>query len=73
MLSPRPEHTFCDSIDLLRPMDFLQVAKTVPAKRLDTPIFVYTINRMRYEFDPTKDESNLDKHGVSLADADEFE
>jgi hypothetical protein len=54
-------------------MDFLQVAKTVPAKRLDTPIFVYTINRMRYEFDPTKDESNLDKHGVSLADADEFE
>jgi uncharacterized DUF497 family protein len=54
-------------------MDFLQAAKAVPAKRLDTPIFVYTINRMRYEFDPTKDESNLDKHGVSLTDADEFE
>ena len=36
-------------------------------------IFVYTINKMQYEFDPAKDESNLDKHGVSLADADEFE
>ncbi|HHW4679832.1 MAG TPA: BrnT family toxin [Xylella sp.] len=28
---------------------------------------------MHYEFDPVKDESNLDKHGVSLADADGFE
>jgi uncharacterized DUF497 family protein len=28
---------------------------------------------MSYEFDPAKDESNLDKHGVSLADADGFE
>lgn len=28
---------------------------------------------MSYEFDPTKDESNLDKHGVSLADASGFE
>ncbi|HHW4681342.1 MAG TPA: BrnT family toxin [Xylella taiwanensis] len=28
---------------------------------------------MHYEFDPAKDESNLDKHGVSLADADGFE
>lgn len=28
---------------------------------------------MNYEFDPAKDESNLDKHGVSLADADGFE
>lgn len=28
---------------------------------------------MRYEFDPGKDESNLDKHGLSLADADGFE
>lgn len=28
---------------------------------------------MNYEFDPTKDESNLDKHGLSLADADGFE
>ena len=25
------------------------------------------------EFDPTKDESNIDKHGLSLADADGFE
>jgi hypothetical protein len=28
---------------------------------------------MSYEFDPVKVESNLDKHGVSLADADGFE
>ncbi len=28
---------------------------------------------MNYEFDPAKGESNLDKHGVSLADADGFE
>ena len=28
---------------------------------------------MRYEFDPAKDESNLDKHGLSLADAHGFE
>ncbi len=28
---------------------------------------------MNYEFDPAKDESNLDKHGLSLADADGFE
>ena len=28
---------------------------------------------MDYEFDPVKDESNLDKHGLSLADADGFE
>ena len=28
---------------------------------------------MQYEFDPAKDESNLDKHGLSLADAHGFE
>ncbi|WP_338860983.1 BrnT family toxin [Mycetohabitans rhizoxinica] len=28
---------------------------------------------MDYEFDPTKDDSNLDKHGLSLADAEFFE
>ena len=28
---------------------------------------------MNYEFDPAKDESNLDKHGLSLADAEGFE
>ena len=28
---------------------------------------------MDYEFDPAKDESNMDKHGLSLADADGFE
>jgi len=28
---------------------------------------------MEYEFDPSKDESNLDKHGLSLADAGGFE
>ena len=28
---------------------------------------------MSYEFDPTKDESNLDKHGLSLADVEGFE
>lgn len=28
---------------------------------------------MNYEFDLAKDESNLDKHGLSLADADGFE
>ena len=28
---------------------------------------------MSCEFDPAKDESNLEKHGMSLADADGFE
>ena len=28
---------------------------------------------MDYEFDPAKNESNLDKHGLSLAEADGFE
>lgn len=28
---------------------------------------------MSYEFDPAKDERNLDKHGLSLADAEGFE
>ena len=28
---------------------------------------------MHYEFDPVKDEMNIDKHGLSLADADGFE
>ncbi|MBT9462146.1 MAG: BrnT family toxin [Rugosibacter sp.] len=28
---------------------------------------------MNYEFDPIKDERNLDKHGLSLADADGFD
>lgn len=28
---------------------------------------------MNYEFDPAKDESNIDKHGVALADAEGFE
>ena len=28
---------------------------------------------MDYEFDPTKDDSNMDKHGLSLADAGGFE
>jgi uncharacterized DUF497 family protein len=28
---------------------------------------------MNYEFDPAKDESNLDKHGLSLVEVDGFE
>lgn len=28
---------------------------------------------MHYEFDLLKDEMNIDKHGLSLADADDFE
>lgn len=28
---------------------------------------------MDYEFDPAKDDSNFDKHGLSLADAEGFE
>jgi len=28
---------------------------------------------MDFEFDPIKDESNLDKHGLSLANVDTFE
>lgn len=28
---------------------------------------------MNYEFDQSKDESNIDKHGFSLADAEGFE
>jgi uncharacterized DUF497 family protein len=35
--------------------------------------FVNTINWIDYEFDLNKDESNLDKHGVSLVDAHNFE
>ena len=42
-------------------------------KRLTRLFYVYTINIVDYEFDPAKDESNLDKHGLSLADADGFE
>ena len=42
-------------------------------KTLTRLFYVYTINNVNYEFDPAKDESNLDKHGLSLADADGFE
>lgn len=28
---------------------------------------------MHYEFDPAKDASNMDKHGLSLAEAGDFE
>lgn len=35
--------------------------------------FVNTINFLEYEFDPVKDASNRDKHGLSLAEADGFE
>jgi uncharacterized protein len=42
-------------------------------KTLDTLFYVYTINAVNYAFDPFKDESNLNKHGVSLVDADGFE
>jgi len=31
------------------------------------------MNPVNYDFDPAKDEINLDKHGLSLADADGFE
>ena len=31
------------------------------------------MNSMNYAFDPAKDEINMDKHGLSLADADGFE
>jgi len=48
-------------------------AATTKLQRFDLAIFVYTINKMDFEFDPTKDESNLEKHGLSLADADGFE
>ena len=34
---------------------------------------VYTIIHMDYEFDPAKDESNIDKHGLSLVIAEGFE
>jgi uncharacterized DUF497 family protein len=42
-------------------------------KTFGTTIFVYTIICMDYEFDTAKDESNLDKHGLSLADTEGFE
>jgi len=47
-------------------------------KLLQSLFFVYTIilviyDLVIYEFDPAKDESNLDKHGLSLADAEFFE
>jgi uncharacterized DUF497 family protein len=51
----------------------MQLSKTAHARRVGMVIFVYTINKMQYEFDPAKDESNLDKQGVPLADAEEFE
>lgn len=34
---------------------------------------MYTIKQMNYEFDLIKDESNMDKHGLSLAYAGGFE
>ena len=30
-------------------------------------------NYMRVEFDPAKNEANIEKHGISLAAADDFE
>ena len=40
----------------------------------DKVFFVSTINEMAYEFDPTKNASNITKHqGVPLADASYFE
>jgi len=35
--------------------------------------YVYTIILVNYEFDLTKDDGNLEKHGLSLADAEDFE
>ncbi len=35
--------------------------------------YVYTIILLNYEFDPAKDDGNLEKHGLSLADAEGFE
>jgi len=81
-----PHHWWCSVLDSGRVVrsrcasggNFLyeqnyQVAKIAQVRLFETTIFVYTINKMHYEFDPAKDESNLDKYGVSLADADEFE
>lgn len=34
---------------------------------------VYTLITVDYEFDPIKDERNLDKHGLSLAEAEGFD
>lgn len=42
-------------------------------KYLTCFFIVYTIIIVNYEFDPTKDESKLDKHGLSLAEVDGFE
>ncbi len=48
--------------------------RPIPAGRHAAGLFcVYTINSMNYEFDQTKDESNIDKQGLSLTDADDFE
>lgn len=41
-------------------------------KLLTIVFFVYTLNEMDYEYDPAKDESNSEKHGLSLADAEGF-
>lgn len=42
-------------------------------KHLPSKFIVYTIKQMDYEFDTAKDESNLDKHGLLLADVEGFE
>ena len=42
-------------------------------KCLPPLVYVHTINRMEILFDPAKDASNIEKHGVSLADMLEFE
>lgn len=46
---------------------------TYAQKYLIAFICVHTINHMKITFDPAKDESNVSKHGVSLALAAELE
>ena len=42
-------------------------------KPLAWPVFVCTIIGLEIEFDPAKDAANVDKHGLSLADAASFD
>ncbi len=46
---------------------------SVYTRKLTTFISVYTINSMKVEFDPAKDQRNTEKHRVSLALAGQFE
>ena len=54
-------------------MDQAGTSLSYAQKHLIPPVCVHTIIDMKITFDPAKDESNVSKHGVSLALAAELE